>query len=152
MNVGSPQAWYFEARHVDSDWRPAVSLQHPGAEGVYLRNVTRLIPQPAARGGGVMGQKEQFEAWCAANGHGTNDDLMMPLDRSLKALLWTAYQAGHAAARAEAVELLRDARVYVDDFVDRLQCRNKGKKLPADLPSVVLLARIDAYIKGDTNG
>lgn len=45
-------------------------------------------------------ERVKFEAWCAANGHGTLDDMMMPLDRALKNLLWSAWQgrAMHDAA------------------------------------------------------
>ena len=35
----------------------------------------------------TLQDRENFERWCADNGHGTLDDLMMPLDRALKSLL-----------------------------------------------------------------
>jgi hypothetical protein len=61
---------------------------------------------PAAAGpvlseglGPMVTAREAFERWCADNGHGTLDDLMMPLDRALKNLLWTAWQAGYSAHR-----------------------------------------------------
>lgn len=41
----------------------------------------------------VKAERVKFEAWCSANGHGTLDDMMMPLDRALKNLLWSAWQA-----------------------------------------------------------
>jgi hypothetical protein len=47
--VQEPVAWYFEARHIDSAWGPAISLKHPGAEGVYLRKVTPLYAAPPQR-------------------------------------------------------------------------------------------------------
>lgn len=47
----------------------------------------------------MMTAREAFERWCDDNGHGTLDDLMMPLDRALKNLLWTAWQAGYSAQR-----------------------------------------------------
>ena len=48
-----------------------------------------------------MPEREAFERWCADNGHGTLDDMMMPMDRALKSLLWTAWQAGTAWQRAD---------------------------------------------------
>lgn len=44
-------------------------------------------------------EREAFEAWCATNGHGTLDDMMMPMDRALKNLLWSAWQARAATSR-----------------------------------------------------
>jgi hypothetical protein len=49
--------------------------------------------------GPMVAAREAFERWCADNGHGTLDDMMMPLDRALKNLLWTAWEAGYAAQR-----------------------------------------------------
>lgn len=45
-------------------------------------------------------EREAFERWCADNGHGTLDDMMMPMDRALKNLLWTAWQAADARWQA----------------------------------------------------
>jgi hypothetical protein len=47
-------------------------------------------------------ERQAFEAWCTANGHGTLDDMMAPLDRSLRALMWLAWQAARAASPAPA--------------------------------------------------
>jgi hypothetical protein len=44
-----PVAWRFEARHIDSAWGAAVSLKHPGPEGVYMRNVMPLYTAPPQR-------------------------------------------------------------------------------------------------------
>jgi len=44
-----PVAWSFEARHIDSAWGAAVSLKHPGPEGVYMRNVKPLYTDPPQR-------------------------------------------------------------------------------------------------------
>ena len=44
-----PVAWSFEARHIDSAWGAAVSLKHPGPEGVYMRNVKPLYTAPPQR-------------------------------------------------------------------------------------------------------
>ena len=46
--VQEPVAWLYEARHIDTAWRAAVSLNHPG-EGVYMRKVTPLYPAPPQR-------------------------------------------------------------------------------------------------------
>lgn len=60
------------------------------AVGTLLdRSVGRPEPERAA-----------FERWCADNGHGTLDDVMMPMDRALKNLLWTAWQAADARWQA----------------------------------------------------
>ena len=40
--VQEPVAWRFEARHIDSAWAAAVTLKHPGPEGIYMRKVTPL--------------------------------------------------------------------------------------------------------------
>ncbi len=47
--VQEPVAWRFEARHIDSAWGAAVSLKHPGPEGVYMRNVVPLYAAPPQR-------------------------------------------------------------------------------------------------------
>ena len=44
-----PVAWRFEARHIDSAWAAAVTLKHPGPEGVYMRNVVPLYTAPPQR-------------------------------------------------------------------------------------------------------
>lgn len=44
--VQEPVAWRFEARHIDSAWAAAVTLKHPGPEGVYMRNVMPLYAHP----------------------------------------------------------------------------------------------------------
>ena len=44
-----PVAWRFEARHIDSAWGAAVSLKHPGPEGVYMRKVMPLYAAPPQR-------------------------------------------------------------------------------------------------------
>lgn len=46
--------------------------------------------------GRLAPEREAFERWCTDNGHGTLDDMMMPMDRALKNLLWTAWQAADA--------------------------------------------------------
>lgn len=46
--------------------------------------------------GRLQPEREAFERWCVANGHGTLDDMMMPMDRALKNLLWSAWQAADA--------------------------------------------------------
>ena len=93
----------------------------PAAEPLALRSNDLLGPVVTAR--------EAFERWCADNGHGTLDDLMMPLDRALKNLLWTAWEAGYAAQRLPPkwkivaghpalwvnVRALRDALDHADD-------------------------------------
>lgn len=68
----------------------------------------------------VEAERVKFEAWCAANGHGTLDDMMMPLDRSLKRLLWTAWQARAMHDAAPTVEAEPVA------FVDAGELRNIG--------------------------
>jgi len=47
--VQEPVAWRFEARHIDSAWAAAVTLKHPGPEGVYMRNVMPLYAHPPQR-------------------------------------------------------------------------------------------------------
>jgi hypothetical protein len=47
-------------------------------------------------------ERQAFEAWCAANGHGTLDDMVAPLDRSMRALMWGAWQAARAASTVPA--------------------------------------------------
>ena len=49
---------------------------------------------------GLAPERAAFERWCADNGHGTLDDMMMPMDRALKNLLWSAWQACWPLARA----------------------------------------------------
>ena len=44
-----PVAWRFEARHIDSAWAAAVTLKHPGPEGVYMRNLMPLYAHPPQR-------------------------------------------------------------------------------------------------------
>jgi len=49
-------------------------------------------------------EREAFERWCAANGHGALDDMMMPMDRALKNLLWSAWQAADARWNAALLQ------------------------------------------------
>lgn len=50
-----------------------------------------------------------FDEWCAANGHGGIDDMLMPLERSMKALMKSAWNAAvaaeHQQLRAEREKL-----------------------------------------------
>lgn len=48
-----------------------------------------LAADDAARGAML----EQFEAWASANGYNGIDDMLAPMDRAMKALLWSAWQA-----------------------------------------------------------
>jgi hypothetical protein len=50
----------------------------------------------------VNDERQAFESWCTANGHGTLDDMVAPLDRSLRALMWSAWQAARAASPVPA--------------------------------------------------
>lgn len=44
-----------------------------------------------------------FDRWCQDNGHGTLDDMVSPLDRSLRALMWSAWQAARRWPDGEPV-------------------------------------------------
>lgn len=55
---------------------------------------------------GLAPERAAFERWCAASGHGTLDDMMMPLDRALKNLLWTAWKAAWGCQQASIDRLM----------------------------------------------
>ncbi len=38
-------------------------------------------------------ERAEFDAWAAKNGYGIDDDMLAPMDKSLKALLWGAWKA-----------------------------------------------------------
>ena len=60
----------------------------------------------STEGLGLAPERAAFERWCAANGHGTLDDMMMPMDRALKNLLWTAWKAAWDSQQAEIDRLM----------------------------------------------
>lgn len=49
-----------------------------------------------------------FERWCRENGHGELDDMLMPLDRSLLALMWSVWQGAVTAERERAAKAADD--------------------------------------------
>lgn len=53
-----------------------------------------------------------FDRWCADNGHGTIDDMLAPLDRSLRELMWSAWQ-GRGALRIPCRGVTRDGCHYL---------------------------------------
>lgn len=59
--------------------------EQPGRDGSRVERGVRPDPERAA-----------FERWCRENGHGELDDMMAPLDRSLKAMLLMAFRGGSA--------------------------------------------------------
>jgi hypothetical protein len=85
-----------------------------------------------------MSLREQFEAWYVTHAF---DYERNPLGSKDCAMQWDGWQAGHAAARAEAEALLQQvARI---PHVREVLMWDKHKDL---------LAQIDAYLKGDSNG
>jgi hypothetical protein len=48
---------------------------------------------------GLAPEREAFARWCRENGHGELDDMLTPLDRSLRALMWPVWQGAVAAER-----------------------------------------------------
>lgn len=70
---------------MSADHFPDATKKVPAVGALLDPGVGRLEPE-----------REAFERWCADNGHGTLDDMMMPMDRALKNLLWTAWQAADA--------------------------------------------------------
>jgi hypothetical protein len=63
-------------------------------------------------------ERAAFALWCRENGHGELDDMLTPLDRSLRSLMWPVWQGAVASARA------RDATPdQVIDLAEALQVR-----------------------------
>lgn len=50
-------------------------------------------------------ERADFDRWCEANGHGTVDDVLAPLDRSLRAMMWSAWQARAALAAQQGAQV-----------------------------------------------
>lgn len=48
---------------------------------------------------GQAPERAAFARWCRENGHGELDDMLTPLDRSLRALMWPVWQGAMAAER-----------------------------------------------------
>jgi endonuclease/exonuclease/phosphatase family metal-dependent hydrolase len=62
-------------------------------------------------------ERAAFARWCRENGHGELDDMLTPLDRSLRALMWPVWQGAVAAERERLRAILREA-VAVRDGPD----------------------------------
>jgi len=45
-------------------------------------------------------ERAAFARWCRENGHGELDDMLTPLDRSLRALMWPVWQGAAASVRS----------------------------------------------------
>lgn len=76
-------------------------MQTTEAGGTPVERPVRPDPERAA-----------FARWCRENGHGELDDMLTPLDRSLRALMWPVWQGAMAAGLercAAWVDARRDA-------------------------------------------
>lgn len=83
-----------------------------------------------------MSLREQFEQWYVTNAF---DYERNPLGSRDCALQRAAYEAGYAAARAEAEALLRESRDTIDWYANEYEHKNAKK----------FAQRIDAYLKGE---
>lgn len=50
-------------------------------------------------------ERAAFSRWCRENGHGELDDMLTPLDRSLRALMWPVWQGAVASERERLLAL-----------------------------------------------
>ena len=58
---------------------------------------------------GQAPERAAFARWCRENGHGELDDMLTPLDRSLRALMWPVWQGAMAAERERCAALCESA-------------------------------------------
>jgi hypothetical protein len=62
---------------------------------------TEATPREVGSHAGLGPEPERaaFARWCRENGHGELDDMLTPLDCSLRALMWPVWQGAVAAER-----------------------------------------------------
>lgn len=68
-------------------------------------------------------ERAAFEAWSEANGHGTIDDMLGPLDRILRNLLWSSWQA--RAALSAPPEEIKTLGLTIEALQNTLRARNE---------------------------
>lgn len=51
-------------------------------------------------------ERAAFARWCRENGHGELDDMLTPLDRSLRALMWPVWLGAVAAERERCAKIV----------------------------------------------
>lgn len=96
-----------------TDKTQATATEAPAVAGRLDRPVVRQEPERELLADMIARtERKAFDRWCADNGHGTIDDMLAPLDRSLRELMWSAWQ-GRGALRIPCRGVTRDGCHYL---------------------------------------
>lgn len=74
-----------------------------------------------SEGLGLAPERAAFARWCRENGHGELDDMLTPLDRSLRALMWPVWQGASAAERERCGQVYGSREVAMTAELGRLR-------------------------------